>query len=409
MSGLSNSLRALVRVVTTSEWRASSGRLIAKGLFLALGIYALLYVSWPTQAKSWGLWITDQDLARNTALVMTMVAALSVSVSTWAISGGKRLAGIGGLLLSVGVFAMTILASWNFYLHESTKNGTAVLEASQRVASASSSRISELQAELKAIDERELATIAPLDARIATLPPGPTLRQVSASKDAALTRFAEQRKPLQDELAELRRRDTQIDNRAGIVNTTPVDSRPLDVELSIWLKVPRTQVGSWLDFIRSLVTELYLMLFLPLVLADQPPPREARRRGRFAQVWAALLDSIAGHVRASIPVPPKLADDFDPPRPASRDDVAAVVAVAREVARGYEWPASFELCELVVALARALSTPAKDDPAKDDPPPPPPPPPSPPPPKGPKGLREPTDAELAAARARKARQLEPAA
>jgi hypothetical protein len=361
-------------------------RLALKGGFLLLGLYALLEVSWPTQAKSWGLWITDQGLASATALLLTLAAAGIIGVSNAASQAGRWFTGLAGLSLAVGIYVLTLGAAWNFYLHESTKNGTAVLEASQRVASASTTRIEELQKELKALDEREQATIAPLDARIATLPPGPTLRQVSASKDSALVRFADQRKPLQDELAELRRRDTQIDNRSGIVNTTPVDSRPLDVELALFLGVPRTAVGSVLDLVRSAVVEAFLVLFLPLVLSDRPIPRADRPR-RWGVIMDAWLDYVAATVRAKIPTP---ATPTAPPAPAPEpvDAPEALYAL---------------LAELGAALL--VSTPPgappidappptdPDSPAKPDPA-----------PKRNKGLPVPTESEIAAARARAAKK-----
>lgn len=370
-------------------------RLALKAGFLWLGVYALLAVSWPTQAKSWGLWITDQSLASATALLLTLAAAGIIGVSNAASHGGRWLTGLTGLLLGVGIYCLTIGAAWNFYLHESVKNGTSVLEASQRVQTASASRIAELQEELKAIDQREASTIAPLDARIATLPPGPTLRQVSASKDAALARFAEQRKPLQDELSELRRRDTQIDVRGDVVNTTPVDSRPLDVELALFLGVPRTAVGSVLDLIRSAVVEAFLVLFLPLVLADRPVPKADRRR-RFGAIVDAWLDYVAAAARAKIPPLPLPAD---PPRNDPPPPDPSVPQLA-----------TFEMVYAVWMIARAVTPIAPPDappaPPPADPPAPPQPPPAPdqpgpdaPPPKRNKGLPTPTEAELEAARA----------
>lgn len=376
-------------------------RLALKAGFLALGVYALLAVSWPTQAKSWGLWITDQSLASATALLLTLAAAGIIGVSSAASHGGRWFTGLAGLALGVGIYALTIGAAWNFYLHESVKNGSAVLEASQRVQTASTSRIAELQEALKEIDAREAQTIAPLDARIATLPPGPTLRQVSASKDAALARFAEQRKPLQDELAELRRRDTQIDVRGDVVNTTPVDSRPLDVELALFLGVPRTAVGSVLDLIRSAVVELFLILFLPLVLADRPVEKGERRR-RFGEIVDALLDWMAASARAAIPAPPAAPKPpLDAPRLATFEEVYAV----------------WELARLMTPIAPPADPPAPapnptpPDPTPPDPTPPsptlgdPPPPPlnpNPAPPRRNKGLPTPTADELAAARAKAA-------
>lgn len=367
-------------------------RLALKAGFLALGVYALLAVSWPTQAKSWGLWITDQSLASATALLLTLAAAGIIGVSSAASHGGRWFTGLAGLALGVGIYALTIGAAWNFYLHESVKNGSAVLEASQRVQSASTTRIAELQEALKEIDAREGQTIAPLDARIATLPPGPTLRQVSASKDAALARFAEQRKPLQDELAELRRRDTQIDVRGDVVNTTPVDSRPLDVELALFLGVPRTAVGSVLDLIRSAVVELFLILFLPLVLADRPVEKGERRR-RFGEILDALLDWMAASARAAIPAPPA------PPAPPKPPLAAPRLATFEEVY------AVWELARLMTPIAPPTPAPAPDptppDPTPPDPAPQPDPKPDPAPRRN-KGLPPPTADELAAARAKAA-------
>jgi hypothetical protein len=398
---------------TLPDWLAKEPlkhipRLILKGCFFALGMYALFAVSWPTQAKSWGLWITDKTLASATALLLTLAAATIIGVSGAAKAGGRWFTAFLGLVLGVGIYALTLGAAWNFYLHESTKNGTAVLEASQRVNSASEARIAELNEQLADLRKRETETVAPLDARIATLPPGPSLRQLTATRNEAAKRIADERAPLTEELNKLRARETQVDSGQNIVNTTPVDARPLDVELGILVGVPRTFIGSMLDFIRSAIVEAFLVLFLPLVLSDRPPPVEAKRR-RFKRLFDAIIDASIDSAMARLPK--RLAEPPPPTfRNATETEAFWFVALAKEVGRGHVWDAPFSLVTLIVEIAQLVKAkqPKQDAPEPDKTPPlppiPEPPAVDPPtgkatiPPRPNKGLPRPTPEELAAAR-----------
>lgn len=261
-------------------------RRVIKAMWLVLSIYVLFWIAGPSQVASWQLWMKDDALAHDLAWGFTFASALCFAVVGYAAEGTKPVrmpipffefegslrnvkihtthvhlpnvrVGLGSAF-AAGLFLMSLLGMWNYYLHENLSTGGASVAAIE----GSTSRVQEAEAALFAHQRATTAALAQVDAAIAETSAGsPTGRsRLVAQRTTLMTSAAATEERLRAELREAR--STTVD-----VRTTEADPRPVDGIVAGATGVDRGIVSSFLDLMRSGVVEALLVLGAGLGLA----------------------------------------------------------------------------------------------------------------------------------------------
>lgn len=319
-------------------------RLGLKGLWLALGVYALFSVSWPTQEASWALWLSDDDLARATAAVVAFGTALAFPLAHYAFAAGQWLRGAIGAALAGVLFVASLAGIWNYYLHQAQANGVAAVEASlaaattaalaaEEAAKLRAARRQQVEESLARVDRTEAEAVARIDAELARTPQTALLtrRTFAAQRQQAVDAASRERAALNDELRALMAAPA-INPQPAATSAPAIDPRPLESVLAQAMGLKRADVSAIADLVRGLTFEVLLVAFVALGLSTAivAPAKRAAPVRRFGSILEAYLDAVAARLRASIPappVPPAAPTPPAPPAPAgSLLEVTALVA-----------------------------------------------------------------------------------
>lgn len=297
-------------------------RRITKFLWIVLTIYVLFWVAAPSQVASWRLWMRDEQLAQDLAWAFTFASALCFAIVGYVADGTSpvrvpvpflefegsirnvkvhtthmhlpNVRVLLGSLFALGLFFMSLLGMWNYYLHENIATGSTSVAAIQ----GSTSRVTEAEAALADHQRSTREALAQIDRAIADTPDGsPTGRsRLVNQRTQLMTQAATETARLREELRVAR--ETTVE-----VSATATDPRPVDGIVAAATGLDRGVVASTLDLMRSAVVEALLILGLGLGLAkaverapvareeegvvaptpvetpqEQPPPPPPKRR-----------------------------------------------------------------------------------------------------------------------------------
>ncbi len=328
-------------------------RRVFKLLWFALSIYVIFWVAIPSQVASWRLWMHDDTLAQSLGIAFTLAGALCFSMVRYAAEGSKpirvplplpiiefeerkykgwhiRFAHLHlpnitvatGSALVVGLFTISLLGMWNYYLHDNLSTGGASIAATEGATSS----VSEAEAALAAHDEATAVARASRTRASAACDPGysPTgCSRLEASHTAAAAEERQERARLEAALAAAR-------GTTVTVATSYADPRPVDRIVAEATKLPRPLVASNLDLSRSAIVEALLILGAALSLAGSVSqlgvPREALSTDDKAGDEGEPVDATDGAPREPEPAPPPPRTRFVLPM-ATPEDLIAALAV----------------------------------------------------------------------------------
>lgn len=332
-------------------------RRIFKTLWFALALYVLFFVAGPSQVASWRLWMADDGLAWNIAWGFTIAGALAYSIVRYAAegtkpfriptplplvdfnewAGGRVLRGwrvrmahvhipnitvLAGSALVVGLFTISLLGMWNYYLHDNMQSGGASVIANE----GASSNVTDAQAALAAFEARaaRAADDRSLAARSCNTGYSPTgCSRLAAAHTAAERTEAAERARLTDALRTAR-------GERVTTAETATDPRPVDQQVAQATGLARGLVASLLDLARSGIVEALLILGAGLSLTAATSqigvPREAQstETGDKDEADAETVTATEGAPQEPEPAPP-------PPR----RRFVLPVATAEDIAKAF--------------------------------------------------------------------------
>lgn len=257
-------------------------RRIFKFAWFVLAFYVLVWVAIPSQVESWKLWMTNDVLATHTGIAMAIASALCFAVVRYAAEAMKpirvplivptiefeerRFSGwrirsmhlhlpnitvLIGSIVACGLFAMSFLGVWNYYLHENQKVGGASVVATSGATNA----VAEAEAALRDHRAAERTRAANAELELSRTPENYATarsRIIAASTEAARLAAETDRQLAADLRAA----------RAGNVTVaeTHSDPRPVDGILAGMLGWARDVVASFSDAMRSGLFEALIMM-----------------------------------------------------------------------------------------------------------------------------------------------------
>lgn len=277
-------------------------RRIFKCIWFGLAIYVLFFVAGPSQVASWRLWMHDDGLAWNIAWAFTIAGALCFAIVRYAAEGttpvrvpliipkiefeerkykGWRIQSthlhvpnltvtIGGALVA-GLFLISLLGMWNYYLHDNQSTGGSSVIATTGAASS----VTEAEAAITAHDAAVALALATRQAAAAGCNTG--YSPTGCSRLA--TAHAEEARGEREERARLVRELASARAANVTVSETRTDPRPVDGQVASATGLDRGLVASLLDLMRSGIVEALLVMGAALSLTGATSqigvPREA--------------------------------------------------------------------------------------------------------------------------------------
>lgn len=293
-------------------------RRVFKLMWFVLALYVLVFVAIPSQVESWKLWMTNDVLAMHTGIAMAVASALCFSIVRYAAEAmapikmpifipkievkARRIdmyvthlhlpniTVLIGSIVACGLFAMSFLGVWNYYMHENQRIGGASVIAT----TGATNSVAEAEEALRNHRAAERARAANAETELSRTPENYATarsRIIAASTEAARL-AAETDRQL---VAELRAA------RTGNVTVaeTHSDPRPVDGVMAGLLGWTRDVVASLSDAMRSGLFEALVMMGAGLSL-----------------VGATSKLGVPGETRETPPEPePEIVEETPPPPP----------------------------------------------------------------------------------------------
>jgi len=246
-------------------------RRIFKFAWFVLAFYVLVWVAIPSQIESWKLWMTNDVLATHTGIAMAIASALCFAVVRYAAEAMKpirvpifipkieiaerrlrvyvthlhlpNITVLIGSAVAVGLFAMSFLGVWNYYLHENQKVGGG---ASVVATAGATDHVAEATAALAAHRAAEQARARNAELELSRTPENyATARsRIIAANTEAARLAAETDRQLAAELRVARASNVTVAE-------THSDPRPVDGVMAGILGWARDVVASFSDAMRS--------------------------------------------------------------------------------------------------------------------------------------------------------------